>query len=96
MPCLLQKSAGTVFLSEHRKIRIPAAKPECGFLVDVLFIVLQADGDHAAHALLLHCDAVECVAALHGALAVGDDDELRTLRILRQIIGEITDVGGYS
>ena len=43
----------------------------------LFLVVLQADGHHFGNALLLHGPAVQGVAALHGALAVRNDDKLR-------------------
>ena len=40
-------------------------------------VILQADGNHLADALLLHGHTVQGIAALHGALAVRNDDKLR-------------------
>ena len=42
-------------------------------------------------ALLLHGDAVEDVGLLHGAPAVGDDDELGLVRHLAHIAGKAHD-----
>ena len=38
--------------------------------------LVEAQAEDLGHALLLHGDAVEYVGGLHGAAAVGDDDEL--------------------
>src|SRR3954470_5022986 len=38
--------------------------------------LIELHRDSLAHALFLHCDAVKDVGDLHGALVVGDDDEL--------------------
>ena len=54
--------------------KIPIVLP-----LDVQFFrhVVHIDGQHLAHAALLHRHAVEHVGGLHRAAAVGDDDELR-------------------
>ena len=58
-----------------------------------LLVVLQVDADHAADAPFLHGHAKERVAALHGALSVGHDDELGILAELLQVVGKVADIG---
>ena len=49
-------------------------------LFSSLAISFEVDGEDPADAPLLHGDAVEHVGLLHGAPAVGDDDELGLAR----------------
>ena len=41
--------------------------------------VLQLDAEHLGNTLFLHRHTVKAVTALHRALSMGDDDELRIL-----------------
>lgn len=60
-------------------------------LVVVLFAKLY--GDEAGDAGFAHGDADELVAGLHGAFAVGDDDELGLSRHFAQKRAQAADVG---
>ena len=54
--------------------------------------LVEAQAEDLGHALLLHGDAVEYVGGLHGAAAVGDDDELGLVAERVQIICEAFDI----
>src|SRR5215813_658277 len=54
---------------------------------------VESDGDDLGAAGLFHGDAVHHVGGLHGALVVGDRDELRVLGHLAQQAREAVDVG---
>ena len=64
-----------------------------GWKVQFLFHIVQVDGQNPAHTLFLHGDAVQNVGLLHGAPAVGNDDELGLVRHLAQITGKAGNVG---
>src|SRR5215470_18431383 len=51
------------------------------------------DRDDLRDARLLHGDAVQHAGALHGALVVGDEDELRAFAHLADHLTEAADVG---
>ena len=55
--------------------------------------VAKLHGDEAGDAGFAHGDADELVAGLHGAFAVGDDDELGLPRHFAQECAEAADVG---
>ena len=59
------------------------------FRVNLFQIEFEQFGD----AILLHGDAVEDVGGLHGAAAVGDDDELGLVAHPAQILREADDIG---
>ena len=54
--------------------------------------IRKADGNKGGNAFFLHRDAVELVGHLHGAAAVGDDQELRAAAQPVQIVREALDV----
>ena len=56
--------------------------------VQLLFHVVQVDGQHPADPLLLHGDAVQHIRLLHGPAAVGDDNELGFIRHAPHIAGK--------
>ena len=51
-------------------------------LAGALCDLVELDADAFGDAAFLHGDAVERVAALHGALVVGDDDEVAEIEAL--------------
>ena len=59
------------------------------FRVNLFQIEFEQFGD----AVLLHGDAVEDIGGLHGAAAVGDDDELGLVAHPAQILREADDIG---
>ena len=59
------------------------------FRVNLFQIEFEQFGD----AVLLHGDAVEDVGGLHGAAAVGDDDELGLVAHPAQVLREADDIG---
>src|SRR5579872_4732915 len=56
-------------------------------------VAFPADADELGDAGLLHGDAVEDGAGLHGFAVVGDDDELRLAAHITHEAGEAADVG---
>ena len=58
-----------------------------------LFDLAELDRDDLRHALLLHGDAEQRVGLIHGGLSVSDDDELRVMRELFEVLGKAVDVG---
>ena len=56
--------------------------------MQLLLHLVQIDGQHPADSLLLHGDSVKHVGLLHGAPAVGDDDELGLIAHPPQVPGE--------
>ena len=54
--------------------------------------VAKLHGDEAGDAGFAHGDADELVAGLHGAFAVGDDDELGLCRHVTQEVAEAANV----
>ena len=62
------------------------------FDIQFLFHIVQVDGQQTTDSLFLHGDAVEDVGLLHGAPAVGNDDELGLGAHAPEIPGEPGDV----
>ena len=60
----------------------PAGAEKFPYLLNLQFLrhIIQIDGQDLTDALFLHGDAVQHVGGLHGAPAVGDDNELRLIR----------------
>ena len=56
-------------------------------------LLAEADADELRHAGFLHGDAVESLGGFHGALVVGDDDELSFERHFLNQAGEADGVG---
>src|SRR5687767_5395233 len=66
------RSVGVRSWSDARRASRGGVLADAALRIDLI----EADGDALGDALFLHGDAVEDVGDLHGALRVGDDDEL--------------------
>ena len=55
--------------------------------------MLQVQFEQFGDTVLLHGDTIQHVGGLHGAPAVGDDDELRLIAHPAQVLGKPAHVG---
>ena len=62
-------------------------------IFEPFFCLSQIEHQHFGNALLLHGHAVQDIGGLHGAAAVGDDDELGLIAHPAQILCKAADIG---
>src|ERR1700692_1248295 len=98
---------GLVSISPPRNEILAQTLPRCIWSCSVFFlcgrscflfwrgscVAFPADADEFRDAGLLHGDAVEYGAGLHGFAVMGDDDELRLAAHVADEAGEAADVG---